>query len=79
VVLGQPSPDTASGQISALVDAGFRIRKGELAYPLKNTMVAGHALEVMKAIDAISSDYREEPGLIMPTVRVSAMRVASGE
>ena len=78
VVLGQPSPDTASGQISALVDAGFRIRKGELTYPLKNTMVAGHALEVMKAIDAISSDYREEPGLIMPTVRVSAMRVASG-
>ena len=78
VVLGRPSPDTASGQISALVDAGFRIRKGELTYPLKNTMVAGHALEVLKAIDAISSDYREEPGMIMPTVRVARMRVASG-
>jgi PmbA protein len=78
VALGQPSPDTASGQISALVDAGFRIRRGELTYPLKNTMVAGHALEVLKAIDAISSDYREEPGMIMPTVRVARMRVASG-
>ncbi len=78
VVLGRPSPDTASGQISALVDAGFRIKKGELTYPLKNTMVAGHALEVMKAIDAISSDYREEPGTIMPTIRVAKMRVASG-
>jgi PmbA protein len=78
VALGQPSPDTASGQISALVDAGFRIRRGKLTYPLKNTMVAGHALEVLKAIDAISSDYREEPGIIMPTVRVAKMRVASG-
>jgi PmbA protein len=79
VVLGQPSPDTASGQISALVDAGFRIHKGELTSPLKNTMVAGHALEVLKAIDAVSSDYREEPGTIMPTVRVAKMQVASGE
>lgn len=78
MALGQPSPDTASGQISALVDAGFRIRRGELTYPLKNTMIAGHALEVLKAIDAISCDYRQEPGLIMPTVRVAQMRVASG-
>ncbi len=77
VALGRPFPDTASGQISALVDAGFRIRKGELTYPLKNTMVAGHAFEVLKAIDAVSSDYREEPGMIMPTVRVTKMRVAS--
>ncbi len=79
VVLGHPSPDTASGQISALVDAGFKIEKGELTYPLQSTMVAGQALEVLGAIDAISSDYREEPGVILPTVRVSSMRVASGE
>ncbi len=78
VALGRPSPDAASGQISSLVDAGFRIERGELTYPLRNTMVAGHALEVLKAIDAISSDYREEPGMIMPTVRVAQMRVASG-
>jgi PmbA protein len=79
VVLGQPSPDTASGQISALVDAGFKIEKGELTYPLQNTMVAGHALEMLDRIDAISSDYREEPGMVLPTIRVASARVASGE
>lgn len=79
VVLGQPSPDTASGQISALVDAGFRIEKGELTYPLKSTMVAGHALEWLRNLDAVSSDYREEPGLILPTVRIPSVRVASGD
>jgi len=79
VALGQPSPDTASGQISALVDAGFRIQKGELTYPLEKTMVAGNAIEILQGIDAVSSDYREEPGLIMPTIRVRGMRVASGE
>jgi len=79
VVLGQPSPDTASGRISALVDAGFRIEKGELTYPLKSTMVAGHALEWLRNLDAVSSDYREEPGLILPTVRIPSVRVASGD
>lgn len=79
VVLGRPHPDTASGQVSALVDAGFRIEKGELTHPLKNTMVAGHGLEMLANIDAISSDYRAEPGMILPTVRVQAVRVASGE
>jgi PmbA protein len=79
VVLGQPSPDTASGQISALVDAGFKIEKGELTYPLQSTMVAGHALEMLGSIDAISSDYREEPGIVLPTIRVASARVASGE
>jgi PmbA protein len=79
VVLGNPSPDTASGQISALVDAGFKIEKGELTYPLQNTMVAGHALEMLARIDAISSDYRKEPGMVLPTIRVASARVASGE
>ena len=79
VVLGQPSPDTASGQISALVDAGFRIEKGKLTSPLKSTMVAGHALEWLRNLDAVSSDYREEPGLILPTVRIPSVRVASGD
>jgi len=62
-----------------LVDAGFRIEKGELTYPLKSTMVAGHALEWLRNLDAVSSDYREEPGLILPTVRIPSVRVASGD
>jgi PmbA protein len=79
VALGSPYPDTASGQVSALVDAGFRIEKGQLTYPLRNTMVAGQILELLGNLDAISSDYRAEPGMVLPTVRVQGMRVASGD
>ncbi len=78
VTLGRPYPDTASGQVSALVDAGFRIKKGKLTYPLRNTMVAGQGLELLANIDAISSDYRAEPGMVLPTVRVQGVRVAGG-
>jgi PmbA protein len=76
VTLGSPAPDTASGQVSALVDAGFRIERGELTYPLRNTMVAGEGLELLAGIDAVSSDYRSEPGRVLPTMRVQGMKVA---
>jgi len=79
VALGKPQPDTASGQVSALVDAGFRIKNGQLTYPLKNTMIAGHGLEMLANVDAISSDYRAEPGRVLPTIRVQGVRVASAE
>jgi len=78
VTLGRPAPDTASGQVSALVDAGFRIEKGRLTHALKNTMVAGHGLELLSNIDAVSSDYRAEPGMVLPTIRVQGVKVASG-
>jgi predicted Zn-dependent protease len=65
--------------VSALVDAGFRIKNGQLTYPLKNTMIAGHGLEMLANLDAVSSDYRAEPGRVLPTIRVQGVRVASGE
>lgn len=79
VALGSPSADSASGQVSAMVDAGFRIEKGRLSYPLKKTMIAGQMLELLRNLDAVSSDCRQEPGMVLPTVRVAEMRVASGE
>jgi PmbA protein len=79
VTLARPEPDIASGQVSALVDAGFRIKNGQLTYPLKNTMVAGHAPEMLLHLDAVSSDYRAEPGRLLPTLRLQNLRVASGE
>jgi PmbA protein len=67
-----------SGDISASVDFGYKIEKGKLAYPVANAMVAGNVFDVLAAIDAVSRDYREEPGTIMPTVRIAALDVAGG-
>ena len=59
-------PDMQTGEISATVDWGFWIERGEFVFPVKNTMVAGNAIELMCKIDAISSDCRREPGAVMP-------------
>ncbi len=72
------APDAVTGDISATVDFGFKIDNGELAYPVKNAMIGGHIFEVLSAIDAVSSDYREEPGMIMPSIRISQVQVAGG-
>jgi len=76
---GEFAPDLRTGEISATVDWGFWIKNGEFAFPVKNTMVGGGAIELLTRIDAISSDYREEPGAIMPTVLISEAAVAGSK
>jgi len=70
------APNPASGEVSATVDFGFRIIGGALAYPVKMAMVGSDAFTLLRAIDAVSSDYREEPGTIVPSLRLRDIQVA---
>jgi PmbA protein len=76
--LGGLDPDMASGDISTNLDFAFRIEKGELTCPVSNTMVAGCLQDILMNIDAISSDYRHEPGNKMPTIRIRNVQISSG-
>jgi PmbA protein len=76
--IGGISPNASTGDVSASVDFGFKIKNGELAYPVSSSLVGGSFLDMIKNIDAISSDYRAEPGAIMPTVRIQDVMVAGG-
>lgn len=73
---GGVAPNRVTGEISASVDFGFKIEGGKLAYPLRNTMLGVNVFEFLKAIDAVSSDARIEPGAVMPTIRAGGVRVA---
>ena len=74
--MGALSPNLASGDVSASVDFGFKIENGRLAYPVINAMIGGHIFDLLKNIDTVSCDYREEPGNIMPTIRIQDVQVA---
>jgi PmbA protein len=76
VVMGAPSPHPVSGQVSSTIDGGFLIKHGQLSHPVKGAMLAGHIFEFLANIDAVSSDYREEPGRIMPAVRIRDVLVS---
>jgi PmbA protein len=72
------SADAISGDLSATVDFGCKIEKGRLTHPVEATMIGGNVLDLAARLDAVSSDYREEPGRIMPSIRLSAVQVSSG-
>ena len=76
--MGNISPDSSTGEISAMVDFGFLIENGELSHPVSSTMLGMNGFDFLKNIDAVSSDARVEPGVLMPTVRVQGVRVAGG-
>ena len=77
--MGSLSPNSVTGELSATVDFGFKIENGELAYPIKSCLIGANMIELMKSIDAISKDYREEPGVVMPTIRAQNVQVAGGK
>jgi predicted Zn-dependent protease len=73
------TPDGASGEISATVDFGFRIIDGELAYPVKTAMIGSDVFTMLGNLAAVSSDYREEPGLIAPSLCFRDIQVAGAQ
>ena len=76
ITAGGPHPDATTGDFSSTVDFGFKIENGEAAYPIRNAAIGGSFLELIQGIDEISSDYREEPGRKMPTIRLKSARLA---
>ncbi|MBN2583593.1 MAG: TldD/PmbA family protein [Planctomycetes bacterium] len=77
--IGHFSPNPASGDLSSSVDFGLLIEGGRVVHPVENVMVAGNMIDLMKAVDAVSSDYREEPGNLLPTIRIRDVQVAGTE
>jgi PmbA protein len=70
------SPNPVTGEISATVDWAMKIENGELAYPVTGIAISGSVLELLKDLQEVSSDFREEPGSIMPTMRFKKVNVA---
>ena len=69
-------PNPVTGDISATVDWAMKIEGGELAYPVTGVAISGNVLELLDCLEEVSSDYREEPGSVMPTLRFGRIQVA---
>jgi PmbA protein len=76
---GEIRPDPASGDISASIDFGFLIRKGELVHPVESAMIGANVFDLLDRLDAVSSDARTEPGAVMPTLRIRDVQIAGAE
>ena len=76
---GEIRPDPASGDLSASIDFGFYVKNGKIRYPVESAMLGGTILDWLPRLDAVSSDAREEPGILMPTLRIQDVQIAGTE
>jgi PmbA protein len=76
---GEIRPDPASGDVSASIDFGFYVKDGQIVHPVESAMIGGNILDLLLRLDAVSSDAREEPGILMPTVRIQDVQIAGTE
>jgi len=76
---GEIRSDPASGDISASIDFGFYVKDGQIVHPVESAMIGGNVLDLLPRLDAVSSDAREEPGILMPTLRIQDVQIAGTE
>ncbi len=74
-MLGFGQGNIASGDFSANISPGYLVRKGEIVGRVKDTMIAGNLLELMKQNVQLSSDY-DEPGRV-PWALIQGVSVSS--
>jgi PmbA protein len=72
---GEIRPNPTSGEISACIGFGFHIKDGQILCPADSIILQGNIAEWMRNLDAVSSDAREEPGALLPTLRIQNVQI----
>jgi PmbA protein len=71
-------PDPSSGDFSGVVKGGFYIEDGEIAHPLKETLIAGNIFEAMNKISGISKETENIINYRLPFVRFEDVSITCG-
>ena len=74
-VMGMHMADPISGEFSVGA-SGLAIENGRVKHAVKNAMISGNILDVLKKIDAVASDLTFYGSSGSPTFRVSSLMVA---
>ncbi|MHA1276636.1 MAG: TldD/PmbA family protein [Candidatus Helarchaeota archaeon] len=72
-------PNIVTGDFSGLISNGFKIKNGEITYPLKQAMIGINMLDLLKQIQAIGRDYRQISQVITPSLYISDVKVAGAK
>ena len=70
------SPEPVSGRLSGLLSEAFLVENGEIKHPIKNAMIGIHVFDLLNGISDISQDYREEAGVLIPSIKIKNARIA---
>ncbi|MFW9806157.1 MAG: TldD/PmbA family protein [Candidatus Thorarchaeota archaeon] len=71
-------PNMTTGDLSAMLYEGFYIEKGEIKYPLKNTLVGINMRDLLQSINRVGNDTKTTLSMITPSFVVDSATVTSG-
>lgn len=65
--------------VSQQVDVGYWVEKGEIKYPVKNTMLGTTVYDVMKSINLVGKDLLVEGGMKSPMILIGPTKFSGGK
>ena len=77
-IIGAHTANPITGDFSVECRNSFVIKGGEKTKPIKSLMISGNAFEMLNKISGMGKDDRKMGALVVPTVRISDVRVTRG-
>ena len=71
---GAHSSNPASGEFSVVATPAWKIEKGEIAHPIKGTMLAGNVFQALTNISELANNERKIGQLVAPWVLVKNVK-----
>ncbi len=71
-------PNLSTGDLSALVMEGYYIDKGEIQYPVKNTLIGINMRDFFQGITLIGADTRSLHTVVSPSLVIESAKITSG-
>jgi PmbA protein len=77
-IIGAHTANPITGDFSVECRNSFVVNGGEKAKPIKSLMISGNAFEMLNKISGMGKDDRKMGAFVVPTVRISDVRVTRG-
>lgn len=71
-------PNMTTGDLSAMVMEGYYVEKGEIQFPLKNTLIGINMTDLLMGVTRVGSDSRRTFSMITPSFVIERANITSG-
>ena len=74
-LIGAHTASRTSGEFSLLVHNGFRIESGEMTDPIRQVMISGSTVDLLRNVSLIGSDTRQYGAVVSPSILFEDVQV----
>ena len=70
------APNMLTGDVSSMVSIGYYIENGEIKYPVKETLIGGNMLDMLKNIIKVGSNVKNINGVYAPPLLIDNVKIS---